>query len=78
MVFENKNVLITGCAGFIGSILAEVLLSEGFRVFLLSINKKLAQKGKNGILYLTMVPKLKVEIPITNARLTLNNIAKTW
>lgn len=27
-----KNVLITGCAGFIGSTLAELLLSEGFRV----------------------------------------------
>ncbi|MEO6329326.1 MAG: GDP-mannose 4,6-dehydratase [Ginsengibacter sp.] len=27
-----KSVLITGCAGFIGSTLAEVLLSKGFRV----------------------------------------------
>ncbi|MEO6455685.1 MAG: GDP-mannose 4,6-dehydratase [Ginsengibacter sp.] len=27
-----KNVLITGCAGFIGSTLAEVLLSEGYKV----------------------------------------------
>ena len=27
-----KSVLITGCAGFIGSTLAEALLSEGFKV----------------------------------------------
>nr|HPN73238.1 SDR family NAD(P)-dependent oxidoreductase [Candidatus Omnitrophota bacterium] len=31
-VRENKNVLVTGVAGFIGSNLAKVLLDRGYRV----------------------------------------------
>ena len=36
MIDINKPVLVTGADGFIGSHLTELLLSQGYRLFLIS------------------------------------------
>ena len=40
MILSNKNILIIGAAGLIGSQVAKAILKEGARVFLIDINLK--------------------------------------
>ena len=63
---KNKNILITGGSGFLGSHVADRLSEEGFNVTILDTKPSIYVSGKQKMIVADMLDKTKIEKVVKN------------